>query len=156
MFVCLGNICRSPLAEAVLAQRIAEMGFSAEIRVESCGTAAYHIGESPDPRTIAVAEKYNVPINHHAQQLKSSDFVTSDYLIVMDDSNADNAVKIKPKDAIALVYKLRDFDTEDEGSDVADPWFGDTDGFDECYHTVNRCSSEFLHFLVKKHNLVSA
>ena len=155
MFVCLGNICRSPLAEAVLVQRVKDAGLAVSIDVDSCGTAAYHIGEAPDPRTIAVAEKHRIPISHKAQQLKSSDFNTYDYLLVMDESNATNAEKVKPSVSTAEVFKLRDFDTEDEGSDVADPWFGDEDGFEICYQTVSRCTAEFLHFLVNKHNLIN-
>lgn len=156
MFVCLGNICRSPLAEAVFAKRVKDAGLTDKIVVASCGTAAYHIGEAPDPRTIAVAEKHRIPINHKGKQLKSEDFITYDYLLVMDDSNAQNAEKVKPEKASAQVFKIRDFDTEDEGSDVADPWFGDQDGFEVCYQTVERCTGEFLHFLVKKHNLTEA
>jgi protein-tyrosine phosphatase len=156
MFVCLGNICRSPLAEAVMAKRIVDAGLSSKITVASCGTAAYHIGENPDPRTIAVSEKYRIPIDHKAQQLSSADYITYNYLLVMDDSNAINAEKVKPREASAQVFKLRDFDTEDEGSDVADPWFGKEDGFEVCYKTVERCTAEFLHFLVNKHNLIEA
>jgi protein-tyrosine phosphatase len=156
MFVCLGNICRSPLAEAVFAQRLKEQNLRDKFWVESCGTAAYHIGEKPDPRTIAVAIRHEIPIKHSAQQLNKEDFTAFDYLLVMDDSNAENARKIEPVNATSLMYKLRDFDTENEGSDVADPWFGEEDGFETCYQTVDRCVDEFLHFLVKKHNLTSA
>ena len=156
MFVCLGNICRSPLAEAVFAQRVKEQNLEGKLEVESCGTAAYHIGEKPDPRTITVAQHHHIPIDHRAQQLKKEHFNTFDYLIVMDESNASNAKEIEPANATSIMYKLRDFDTENEGSDVADPWFGDEDGFEVCYQTVDRCVDEFLHFLVKKHNLTSA
>jgi protein-tyrosine phosphatase len=97
-----------------------------------------------------------VPIDHKAQQLKSADFRNYDYLLVMDESNAINAEKVKPKDASAQVFKLRDFDTEDEGSDVADPWFGEEDGFEVCYQTVKRSTAELLHFLLKAHNLTPA
>ena len=156
MFVCLGNICRSPLAEAVMAKRIVDAGLSSKITVASCGTAAYHIGKNPDPRTIAVSEKHRIPIDHKAQQLSSADYITYNYLLVMDNSNAINAEKVKPREASAQVFKLRDFDTEDEGSDVADPWFGEEDGFEVCYKTVERCTAEFLHFLVNKHNMIEA
>ena len=77
-------------------------------------------------------------------------------MLVMDDSNANNASKVRPDDASAILYKLRDFDTENEGSDVIDPWFGDTDGFEDCYQTVDRCTTEFIHFIVKKHKLTKA
>ena len=153
MFVCLGNICRSPLAEAVLNQRIKDAKLVSQVAVSSSGTAAYHIGDAPDPRTIEVAHRHNIPIDHKAQQLQKSDFINFDYVVVMDDSNAKNANSLMPKNATAEVFKLRDFDTENEGSDVADPWFGEEDGFEECYQTVERCTAEILHFLVNKHNL---
>jgi protein-tyrosine-phosphatase len=153
MFVCLGNICRSPLGEALLANKVKIQNLESFIYIESSGTAAHHVGEKPDPRTIAVAKKHQVPIAHRAQQLKASHFETFDYMLVMDESNADNAVQIQPKNAVVTMVKMRDFDSEDTGSDVADPWFGDEAGFEICYQTLDRCTDAFLHFLVKKHNL---
>ena len=71
----------------------------------------------------------------------------------MDDSNRKNVVRIKPTHAVSAFFKLRDFDTQDEGSDVIDPWFGDEDGFEECYQTIDRCTDELLLFLMNKHHL---
>jgi len=153
MFVCLGNICRSPLAEAVFAQQVLAQGLEKQIYVESCGTAAYHIGENPDPRTIKVAKKHSIPVNHKAQQLITQHFVSFDYLVVMDESNAQNAKELRPTNASAQILILRDFDVLNKGADVIDPWFGNEDGFEECYQVVKRSCEEFLYFLVNKHNL---
>ena len=76
-----------------------------------------------------------------------------DYLVVMDESNAQNANELRPTNASAQILILRDFDVLNKGADVIDPWFGNEDGFEECYQVVKRSCEEFLHFLVNKHNL---
>lgn len=151
MYVCLGNICRSPLAEAVMRNKVRKMGWDSQVYIESSGTSAYHIGEDADQRTLHVAKSHDVPMNHKAQQLQSKHFLEFDYLIFMDDSNAENANKISPPKASCTVFKMRDFDTQSKGSDVIDPWFGDDAGFETCYQTVNRCNDAFLQFLNNKH-----
>ena len=128
-------------------------GLEKQIYVESCGTAAYHIGENPDPRTIKVARKHSIPVNHKVQQLITQHFVSFDYLVVMDESNAQNAKELRPTNASAQILILRDFDVLNKGADVIDPWFGNEDGFEECYQVVKRSCEEFLYFLVNKHNL---
>src|SRR5262245_27495851 len=86
-FVCLGNICRSPAAEAVMAQLVAEAGLSDTIEVASAGTARYHVGDSPDLRTVAEARRRGVPIAHHARQLTRDELRDWDLLLVMDGDN---------------------------------------------------------------------
>ena len=153
MFVCIGNICRSPLAEAVLKNKVLQANLEDYIYIESSGTAAYHLGENPDPRTTSVALKHHVPISHKAQQLNTHHFITFDYNIVMDDSNSENVAKIKPSNSTSAYFKLRDFDSLHKGSDVIDPWFGCEEGFEECYQTIDRCTDELLLFLINKHQL---
>ncbi len=152
MFVCLGNICRSPLAEAIFNELIVNAGLRDKFHVESSGTAAYHIGEAPDPRTVAVARKNNTPINHRAQQLKAYHFEEFDYIVVMDDSNKHNALSLVSSFNSSL-YMMREFDTLNPGSNVIDPWFGNEDGFDVCYETLKRSCTGFLEFLKKEHQL---
>jgi protein-tyrosine-phosphatase len=153
MFVCLGNICRSPLAEAIFSKLVKERGLEETLWIESSGTANYHVGEEPDPRTISVALKNNISIEHLAQQLKPVHFETFDYIIVMDESNKTNALKVASTKSEYTLNLMRDFDSVNTGSAVIDPWFGDIDGFDTCYETLDRSCSEFLNYLIQKHKL---
>ncbi|MBT8326458.1 MAG: low molecular weight phosphotyrosine protein phosphatase, partial [Bacteroidia bacterium] len=98
-------------------------------------------------------KKHNVPLNHRAQQLKKHHFNQFDYVIVMDESNRSNALDIAPKNTDYELFMMRYFDSVDKGSAVIDPWFGDIDGFEECFQTLDRSCDGFIHFLVEKHNL---
>ena len=152
MFVCLGNICRSPMAEAILAHK-AEARFPNKIYVESSGTAAYHIGEAPDPRTVSVLRSNGIPTTHKAQQLTSAHLNTFDYIIVMDKDNLQNAQKIAPGNTIDKLHLMRGFDKTDNVTNVKDPWYGNHVDFEECYDVLDRSIDAFLHFLVEKGNL---
>lgn len=145
MFVCLGNICRSPMAEAILKHKTAERNL--DIEVDSCGTADYHIGDSPDPRTLDVLRKNGISFSHRGQQLKSTHFYDYDYLITMDESNRTNALQVAPSDLENKIVKMRDYDILDKGGDVADPWYGDESDFELCYETLDRCIDEFIRLL---------
>ncbi|OAV87105.1 hypothetical protein PTTG_29573 [Puccinia triticina 1-1 BBBD Race 1] len=97
LFVCLGNICRSPMAEAVFAHLVALNGLQHRFEtIASAGTAAYHVDEEPDPRTVAVCKRHNVPVNSVAQQVQLSDFDTFDYILAMDTSNLRNLREMQP------------------------------------------------------------
>ncbi|MSQ79395.1 MAG: low molecular weight phosphotyrosine protein phosphatase [Flavobacteriaceae bacterium] len=140
LFVCLGNICRSPLAEALFNQLANDKGL--DIRADSCGTANYHVGENPDPRTIAVAEKHNIPMSHKGRQLKAVDFENYDHILVMDQANLQDTLSVYQKSgapSAPTIELLRNHDSQGQGNDVADPWFGNADDFEECYQTVLRC-----------------
>ncbi len=148
LFVCLGNICRSPLAEAVFNQLAAERGL--DVRADSCGTANYHVGENPDPRTIAIAEKYHVPMKHKGRQLKAADFENYGHILVMDQANLRDTLAVYQKSGTTsqpTIELLRNHDSEGRGSDMADPWFGNDDGFEECYQTVLRSCEGLLESL---------
>jgi protein-tyrosine phosphatase len=90
LFVCLGNICRSPQAEAIFNQKINEKGLIHAFQSDSCGTSNYHIGSSPDTRTIQNSLKNGVPINHAARQLSDQDLDSYDLILAMDQSNYTN------------------------------------------------------------------
>ena len=138
MFVCLGNICRSPLAEAIFKQKLADRGLADRFFVESSGTANYHVGEEPDPRTVAVAQRRNVPMEHLAQQLKEEHFHLFDYVVAMDRNNRANALKISPSNTVFEIPLMRDFDELAVGADVVDPWYGNEEGFDACFDVLDR------------------
>src|SRR5690349_18577159 len=110
LFVCLGNICRSPLAEAVFKHRIKEMGLSEHFEVDSCGTADYHIGCSPDARTIRNALANGVSIDHACRQLCVDDFEQFDRIFVMDESNLRHALRIAPDVHRHKVELMRTYD----------------------------------------------
>ncbi|MDX1629630.1 MAG: low molecular weight protein-tyrosine-phosphatase, partial [Fulvivirga sp.] len=90
LFVCLGNICRSPLAEGIFKKRIKEHGLVGQVEVDSCGTSQYHIGEPPDERTVANAASNAIKLDHEARQFLKKDFRQFDYIIPMDDANLQN------------------------------------------------------------------
>jgi len=134
-FVCLGNICRSPAAEAVMAQLVAEAGLSDAIEVASAGTARYHVGDLPDPRTVSEARRRSVPIVHRARQLTRDELGDWDLLLVMDGDNLRDVRRLAGDRAdLGHVRLLRSFDpaatgADDSALDVPDPYYGGDEGF---------------------------
>ena len=96
MFVCLGNICRSPVAEAVFVHLVNERGLSSKYSADSSGTSAFHVGAEPDPRMGMTAEKNGVPMNHSAQQFKKDHFDQFDLIMAMDRSIRSSALSVSP------------------------------------------------------------
>jgi protein-tyrosine phosphatase len=144
LFVCLGNICRSPLAEAIFKHKLKERGLENQIEADSCGTSNYHIGDNPDPRTIANAKKNGVTIDHCGRQLSVNDLEDFDYILAMDGSNFSNIHRIlrdekhKPK-----IQMMRDYDPQGKG-DVPDPYYGGEKGFQEVFDILDRTMEGFL------------
>ncbi|BDC99916.1 low molecular weight protein-tyrosine-phosphatase [Persicobacter psychrovividus] len=149
LYVCLGNICRSPLAEAIMKKMISEAGLNDQFEVDSCGTSDYHIGELPDARTMDNARAQGVEIKHRGRQLMPRDFEYFDYLLVMDDQNFANAQRVQPAGSKGQLMKLRDFDTEDRGADVPDPYYGGPEGFQLVFDLLMRSNAHFLKYLQK-------
>ncbi|MBR9861635.1 low molecular weight phosphotyrosine protein phosphatase [bacterium] len=143
MFICLGNICRSPLAEAIFQHKIKEKGIENKYYVESSGTAPYHINDLPDPRTRRVAKERGVHMEHLGQQFRSVDFERFDLLVVMDDSNYQNIKKLNPPENIEIV-KMREYDPESKGDDVPDPWYGDYSDFEKCFDILDRACDNLI------------
>ncbi|MGH7504963.1 MAG: low molecular weight protein-tyrosine-phosphatase, partial [Longimicrobiales bacterium] len=113
LFVCLGNICRSPLAEGVFRALVVEEGVASRFEIDSAGTSDYHAGDTPDPRTVEVALRRGVPIDHRARQITGGDLSRFDYIMVMDAQNRDRvrrlADSVRPD---TEVHMLRAFDAE--------------------------------------------
>merc|ERR1711939_4723 len=131
LFVCLGNICRSPLAEAVFAHVVKTRGLTSHFdRIDSAGTAGYHIGEEPDERSQAVCRKNGVPIDSCARQLARDDFGTFTHIVGMDDMNMRNIERIKPAGSRATV---RMFGSYGDGKAIQDPYYGGSNGFQKTY-----------------------
>lgn len=151
LFVCLGNICRSPLAEALFDQLLRERGLEDQIQCDSAGTGDWHVGQSPDPRTLAVARQYQVPIEHHGRQFAPADFATYDYIIVMDANNRHNVLNQLPADTqLDHVFLMRQFDDEPSEQDVPDPYWGGERGFDDMYHLLRRCCVNLLAYIEER------
>ena len=140
LMVCLGNICRSPLAEGILKSKVN----SKNIIVDSAGTAAYHIGKLPDSRSIEVARKYGIDItNQRAQAFAKNDFVVFDYIYVMDQSNYKNVLKLAESDSDKSKVKMILNELEaGENLEVPDPYYGGEDGFEHVYQLLDKsCDS---------------
>jgi protein-tyrosine phosphatase len=139
-FVCLGNICRSPTAEGVMQSLIDEHGLAARVDVDSAGTGRWHIGESPDPRSIAAAARRGIALEHAARQVSAADFARFDLLLAMDADNAAALARLAPTPADrAKVRLLRSFDpASPDGAEVPDPWYGGEHGFD---HVLDVCTA---------------
>jgi protein-tyrosine phosphatase len=138
--VCLGNICRSPTAEAAI--REAARGAGVEVEVDSAGTAAYHVGEPPDPRMRAAGEQAGLHIDGSARRVTRDDLDSFDLVVTMDASNLADVRRLAPDDGHrARIVPFRSFaDTRDDGSvpDVPDPYYGDRDGFAEVVEIARR------------------
>lgn len=144
LFVCLGNICRSPLAEAIFKHKLNDRGLTNQIEADSCGTSNYHIGGSPDPRTIANAKKNGVSIDHCGRQLSVDDLAGFDYILAMDSSNFRNIhLVLKDEKHNPKIQMMRDYDPQGKG-DVPDPYYGGEKGFQEVFDILDRSMDGFL------------
>lgn len=147
LFVCLGNICRSPLAEAAFRKAADEAGVAVE--VDSAGTADYHVGEPPDPRSIEEAQRRGIDITaYRGRQLGVRDFHQFDFILGMDRSNMANIARIDPGDGKARVAMLLDLVAGQEGREVADPWYGGPEGFAATWQEVDAGARALLAVLL--------
>ena len=130
MFVCLGNICRSPAAQAVFENRLEERGLAHLISTGSSGTCAYHVGQLSDRRMRKAALKYGIDIQHYAQQFRYEDFTDYDLILAMDRENYHDLSSMAETHEEKLKLRMfRSFDPEGNG-DVPDPYYGGEKGFD--------------------------
>ena len=154
MFVCLGNICRSPVAEAVFTHLVYENKLQKKFEADSSGTSAYHIGADPDPRMQATAEKNGVEMDHHAQQFKKEHFDQFDVIFAMDSSNYDDIISLTQNQKLRKkVHMFRAFDPKaaSNGADVPDPYYrGGMAAFDEVFDISYRTCEEILSKLKAK------
>jgi protein-tyrosine phosphatase len=135
LMVCLGNICRSPIAEGLLRSKL---DFT-QYHVDSAGTSGLHSGEAPDTRSIAVANKYGVDIStQSSRKLVVADFTKFDYIFVMDQSNYENALALAQNpEQQNKVHKILDWIHPGEDLDVPDPYYGGDSGFENVYQMLN-------------------
>jgi protein-tyrosine phosphatase len=155
LFVCLGNICRSPLAEALFRNVVAEAGLEDRFVIDSAGTSGYHDGEPPDRRTTAVAAQRGVTVEGTSRQITGTDVDSFDYLIVMDSENLRNVERLaRNARGAPEVWLLREFDPDPDGDlDVPDPYFGGGDGFENVHEIVERSARGLLDYIRQQHGL---
>lgn len=154
LFVCLGNICRSPLAEALFKQKVNERGWSKYFYADSCGTSDYHIGDPPDRRTVANARNNGIEINHRGRQLSRDDFERFDFILAMDKDNyADIVAMAGGKSLEGKLFLMRYFDPEAKNSEVPDPYYGGEEGFQQVFQILDRSVEGFLDYLAGRYSL---
>ena len=151
LFVCLGNICRSPTAHAVFRGKVRDAGLEDVIHVDSAGTGSWHIGSPPDSRAVQAAESNGYDMSGiYARQLSSSDFIKFDYILAMDEENIVNIQSIKGYSESVLLYYFLKFNSAVDRLDVPDPYYGKGDGFNYVLELVEGASDGFLDYLKVK------
>jgi protein-tyrosine phosphatase len=149
LFVCLGNICRSPLAEALFVHKTSALGHAGRFHADSCGTSNYNVGDTPDHRTVKNAWKNGVKMEHIARQLTREDFAAFDRILVMDRQNLKQALSLSEAAYHPKIAMMREFDPMGEG-DVPDPYYGSEQDFQEVFEILDRSVEALIKDLVKK------
>lgn len=144
-FVCLGNICRSPTAEAVFQHLVNKKGLSEYFYIDSAGTAAYHIGNQANSKSRQIALDNGVEILSRARQIDSRDLEEFDLIIAMDNENQKNIGHLDPQGVYDdKIKRMREFDPNPENGEVPDPYYGGMDGFRDVFEILNRSCTKLL------------
>jgi protein-tyrosine phosphatase len=137
LFVCLGNICRSPLAEGVMRFQLEQAGLAADMLVDSAGTGGWHEGELPDRRSIAIAAQYGIDLTPlRARQVRQRDFSAFTLILGMDESNVASLKRIAPDEAKSRIHLFSNY-TSGQNFDVPDPYYGGPEGFEKVYQMLS-------------------
>jgi len=152
LFVCTGNICRSPTAEGVFRKLVEEAGLGRSITIDSAGTGTWHIGESPDARAGEAARTRGIDLGFiRARQVSADDFSVFDYLVAMDRTNFGELRSIAPNDMRGKVRLFLDFTETRKGDGIPDPYYDGPDGFEKVLNLVEEASSGLLVY-IRRHN----
>jgi len=154
-FVCLGNICRSPLAEAVFRDKVRAQGLDDFFEIESSGTGDWHVGEGADGRMRETAERHGHSLaDHQASQFQKADLERYDHVFVMDKSNLNDVLFLDEDDRHSGKVRLfREFDPDPGDYQVPDPYYGGEQGFETVYNIVNRTAAVILERLIAEYEL---
>jgi protein-tyrosine phosphatase len=145
LFVCLGNICRSPIAEGIFAHLVRERGLEGRYLADSAGTGDWHVGQAPDRRAITAAQRRGVALPSLCRQVGINDFRDFDVILAMDKNNLRDLTALCPAPLHGKIRLMRDYDTgKDVGADVPDPYYGGPYEFDQVYEMLDRCCSRLL------------
>ncbi len=144
LFVCLGNICRSPLAQGIMESLLE--GEPGEYEVDSAATSGYHNGQLADHRAIRTAQNHSLNLTHISRKILPVDFEKFDYILVMDSGIRQDVVEMMQKWGYnhPKIFMMRDFDDQSSGLDVADPYYGNQEDFESCYQLLYECCRNFL------------
>lgn len=157
LFVCLGNICRSPMAEGLFLHHLQQAGLDEHFHVESAGTGNWHVGDLPDERMRATAKNHGIVLASRAQQIKPAHLEQFDHILVMDQSNRSNVLALASTDTQRdKVQLMRAYDPQlpvPQEAEVPDPYFGGQDGFEEVYAILHRSTRQLLTSLSEAHGL---
>jgi len=144
LFVCMGNICRSPTAEGVFRHKVEQANLSNQISIDSAGTHAYHVGNPPDGRATDAALKRDIDLSsQRARRVNANDFTEFDYVIAMDESNKDDLLSICPAGYEDRIHLFLDFGDSD-ATEVPDPYYGQGRGFEIVLNLVENASEGLL------------
>jgi len=151
-FVCLGNICRSPLAQGVFEALVKQEGLQDRIIISSAGVGNWHVGSSPDSRMQQAARKHGIHLNSRARQFQASDFKRMDLVLAMDHSNLSTLQQMRPAAELHdKLFLFRSFDPENNGDlEVPDPYYGGDKGFETVFQMVERTCPKVLQRLKMK------
>ncbi len=145
LFVCMGNICRSPTAEGVFRKLVEEAGLAGQVEIDSAGTHAYHVGEPPDTRAQAAARRRGVDLSPlRGRQAVAEDIQRFDYVLVMDEENLDNLLSICPSGLEEKIELFMEYAADGQPREVPDPYFGGNAGFDRVLDMIEAASQGLL------------
>ena len=156
LFVCLGNICRSPTAQGIFESRVARAGFADEFFVDSAGTASFHIGKAPDSRAILAAERNGYSIkDQRARQIQRTDFEKFHYIIGMDRMNEGNIKALAPKDYAGEIHLFMEFSGRGGIKQVPDPYKETQEAFDKNIILLETAADGLLNHIIQSRQLSS-
>jgi len=155
LFVCLGNICRSPLAEGLFLHHAEKSGTLPHFSVDSAGTSDEHRGELPDPRTRANAALHGLQLNSRSRQVKTADFLAFDWMLAMDLSNHSKLLHMRPAESRARLQLLihPEIQTAERIMEVPDPWYGGPEGFETVFQLLHDKTRRLHDFLCSYHGI---
>jgi protein-tyrosine phosphatase len=152
LFVCMGNICRSPTAHGVFRKLVTESGLVERIEIDSAGTHAYHVGEAPDRRARTTAERRGIDLaDLRARKATPEDFIAFDYVLAMDQDNYFALLEICPKGMEHKLQLFMDFAPEMRTREVPDPYYGGPTGFERVFDLVEAAAQGLLDEIRRKH-----
>ncbi len=152
LFVCLGNICRSPTAHAVFRKLVEDQGLADQIEIDSAGTAAYHVGKHPDTRSMEVARQRGIEMmDLRARKVDFGDFYQYDYVLAMDDENYYNLKEMALAEHYDKIQMFLDYSAEFDEREVPDPYYGGQQGFNHVFDLVTSASEGLLEHIRKNH-----